>query len=101
MGFVRVLQEKDLAPNAMKGVQAEGKKILVANVGRNYYAIGDVCTHLGCLLSGGRLAGDNVVCPCHASSFSVKTGSVIKGPAKNPAPTYQVKVEGDQVLVNV
>jgi nitrite reductase/ring-hydroxylating ferredoxin subunit len=98
---MKVLQEKDLAPNEMRGVQADGKNILVANIGGEYYAIGNVCTHMGCSLSDGTLSGENVECPCHGSNYNVKTGSVVKGPTKKSEPAYEVKVEGGQVLVNL
>jgi nitrite reductase/ring-hydroxylating ferredoxin subunit len=101
MGFVKVLQENDLGPNEVKGVQADGKNVLVANVGGKYFAIGDVCMHMGCRLSNGTLTGENIECPCHGSTFSVKSGNFVKGPTKKPEPVYQVKVEGGQILVSV
>ena len=101
MGFTEVLQEKDLLLNEMKEVKAFGKKILVANVGGKYYAIGNVCMHMGCSLSDGKLIGENVECPCHGSTYDIKTGSVIKGPAKNPEPVYQVEIQKGQIVVNI
>jgi nitrite reductase/ring-hydroxylating ferredoxin subunit len=47
------------------------------------------------------LTGENIRCSCHGSMFSVKTGNVIKSPAKNPEPTYQVSVEAEQIMINV
>ncbi len=94
MEFVKVLQEKDLAPNEMRGVQAKGKEILVANIGGEYYVIGNVCMHMGCSLSDGTLLGENVECPCHGSTYNIKTGSIVKGPTSKPEPVYQVKVDG-------
>lgn len=38
---------------------------------------------------------------CHGSIFDVKTGSVVKGPAREPEPSYQVRMEGNQIPVNV
>jgi len=73
----------------------------MANVEGTYYAIGDICTHMGRLLSGGVLRGENVTCSCHMSVFNVKTGAVVKGPARKPEPTFQVKIEEGQLLVNV
>jgi nitrite reductase/ring-hydroxylating ferredoxin subunit len=99
--FVKVLSTKDLAPDEMKGVEANGKKILIANLKGEYYAIENICTHMHCLLSDGTLSGENVKCPCHGSTFSVKTGSIVTGPTQKPEPAFQVKVEKDQVLVNV
>jgi nitrite reductase/ring-hydroxylating ferredoxin subunit len=53
------------------------------------------------MLSDGTLKGGKVTCPCHGSIFDVKTGSVVKGPAKKPEPAYETKMEGERVLVNV
>jgi len=101
MGFVKVASKKDLELGKMIGVEAGGKPIFLVNLEGKYYAIGNVCTHMGCVLSSGVLKGETVQCPCHGSVFNVKTGSVVKGPAKKPEPAFQVRVEGDQILVNV
>jgi nitrite reductase/ring-hydroxylating ferredoxin subunit len=101
MGFVKVLQENDLRPNEIKAVQADGKNVLVVNINGEYFAIGNICMHMGCRLSNGTLTGENIECPCHGSTYSVKSGSIVKGPTKKPEPVYQVKVEGGQILVNV
>ena len=101
MGFVKVLQENDLRPNEIKGVQTDGKNVLVTNINGEYFAIGNICMHMGCRLSNGTLSGENIECPCHGSTYSVKSGNIIKGPTKKPEPVYQVKVEGGQILVNV
>jgi nitrite reductase/ring-hydroxylating ferredoxin subunit len=73
----------------------------VINVKGEYYAIGNVCTHKGCMLSEGGLEGETVTCPCHGSKFDVKTGRVVGGPAVRPEPSYQVRVEKDQIMVNI
>jgi nitrite reductase/ring-hydroxylating ferredoxin subunit len=101
MAFVKVAFVKDLEPGRMIGVETSGKEIVVANLEGTYYAIGSRCTHMSCMLSDGTLKGGNVTCPCHGSTFDVRTGSVVKGPAKKPEPAYQTKIEGEQILVNV
>jgi len=101
MGFARVSSRKDLESGKMKGVKVGDKDILIADLDGNYYAIGNRCTHAGCKLSEGTLGGENVRCPCHMSVFNVKTGNIVDGPAREPATTFQVKIEGDQILVNV
>lgn len=90
-----------MATNTMKAVKAGDIEILVANVGGNFFAIRNKCTHRGCQLTGGRLSGDNVICPCHGSTFNLKTGSVVKGPAKEPEPSYKVKVEDGRLQIEV
>jgi nitrite reductase/ring-hydroxylating ferredoxin subunit len=101
MPFVKVAAKKDLESHKTMGAQASGKEILLTSLGGAYYAIGNSCTHMGCMLSQGELTNENVKCVCHGSVFSAKTGSVVKGPAKKSEPTYQVKVEGDYIMVNV
>jgi len=101
MGFIKAASKKELGPGKMKGLDAGGKPVLVANLEGKYFAIGNICTHMSCMLSDGNLKGDIVTCPCHGSRFGVKTGKVVGAPAPKPEPAFQVKVEGDQILVNV
>jgi len=101
MGFVEVALTREVGTDEMKGVDAGGKPILIVNLKGKYYALGNVCTHMGCRLSDGVLEGENVKCPCHGSVFDVKTGKVVNGPAEKPEPAFQVKVEGNEILVNV
>jgi len=91
----------DLPSGKMIGIESNGKKVLIANLGGKYYAIGNTCTHMRCTLSEGSLSQERVQCPCHGSTFDVRTGSVLKGPAKNPEPFYKLRVDGDQILVTV
>lgn len=97
--FVKAAMVKDLEPSRMVAVEAEGREIVVVNMDGKYYAIGNRCTHMSCLLSDGSFKDGNVTCPCHMSVFDVRTGSVLKGPAKKPEPAYQTKVEGEQLMV--
>lgn len=101
MGLVKVASTKDLEQGKMIGVEVGGKEVFIANMGGKYYAIGNRCTHMGCMLSDGTLRGENVTCPCHGSVFDVKTGNVVKGPAGKLEPAFQVKAEEDQILVSV
>ncbi len=85
----------------MKEVSEEGKTFLIAHVGGSLYSIGGICTHMGCHLSQGRLEGQNVICPCHGSTFDAKTGNVVKGPARRPEPSYRVTVEDGEVSIEL
>jgi 3-phenylpropionate/trans-cinnamate dioxygenase ferredoxin subunit len=52
-------------------------------------------------LSGGTLDGPQIECPRHGARFDVRTGQVVCLPAPLPIPTYEVKVEGGQILIKV
>ena len=90
---------KDLPPGKMKGIESNGKSILLANFNGEYFAIGNICTHEGCTISGGALRGERVQCPCHGSTFDIRTGAVLMGPAQNPEPSHKLKVAGDQIFL--
>ncbi len=98
--FVKVASVSELEPDGLKAVNVNGKPILLANLDGNFYAIGNICTHMGCPLSKGTIKGENIECECHGSTFALKTGKVVRGPAEKPEPKYEVKVENDQVLIS-
>jgi ferredoxin-NADP reductase/nitrite reductase/ring-hydroxylating ferredoxin subunit len=83
----------------MKEIQLDGEIICLVNVGGKYYAIGNICTHEGGPLADGTLDGYEVECPWHSSKFDVRTGEVKEPPATEPETTYQVKVDGNSILI--
>ncbi len=97
--FVKVAETKDVQTSQMKEVQIDGQNVCVANVEGKYYAIGNVCTHEGGPLADGILEGYEVECPWHQSRFDVRTGEVTSPPASESEPTYEIKVDGNSILV--
>ena len=97
--FVRVAETKDIQTSQMKEVQIDGQDVCIANVDGKYYAIGNVCTHEGGPLADGVLEGYEVECPWHQSKFDVRTGEVRGPPASESEPTYEIKVDGNSILV--
>jgi glycine betaine catabolism B len=97
--FVKVADTKDIQPSHMKEVQLDGEIICLANVEGKYYAIDNVCTHEGGPLADGTLEGYEVECPWHNSKFDIRTGEVKEPPASEPELTYQVKVDGNNILI--
>ena len=101
MSYFRVASIHDVEPDAMKAVTADSTEILLVNLGGSYCAIGNICRHMGCKLSGGTLSGDIVTCPCHGSQYNIRTGAIVRGPTREPEPSYEVRVENDQILVRI
>ncbi|MFZ0510117.1 MAG: non-heme iron oxygenase ferredoxin subunit [Candidatus Nitrosopolaris sp.] len=97
--FVKVAETKDIQPTNMKAVEVAGEKICLANIEGKYYAIGNICTHVGGPLAEGTLEGYEVECPWHGSKFDFRTGKVTRPPANRPESTYEVKVEGNDILI--
>ena len=97
--FVRVASTDDISEGKMRKVIVGTQQVLVVNVKGKYYAIGNVCTHLGGPLDRGILEGREVQCPLHGSRFDVTSGEVKRGPATRPEPVYDIKVEAGSILV--
>jgi ferredoxin-NADP reductase/nitrite reductase/ring-hydroxylating ferredoxin subunit len=97
--FVKVSDTNDIQPSHMKEVQVDGENICIVNVEGKYYAIGSICTHEGGPLADGTLEGYEVECPWHSSKFDVRTGEVKSPPASEPEPSYQVKLDGTNILI--
>lgn len=100
--FVRVAKVSDVPSGKMKTIVAKGKQIAIANIDGTFFAIDDLCTHAQCSLGGeGVLEGTLVTCGCHGSKFDVTTGKVMGPPATHNEPAYEVKVEGDAILIRL
>jgi glycine betaine catabolism B len=97
--FVKAAEIKDIPASKMKEVQVDGENICVANVEGKFYAIGSICTHEGGPLADGTLEGYEVECPWHQSKFDVRTGEVTSPPASEAEPAYEVKVDGNNILI--
>jgi len=73
--------------------------VLVLRDGENIFAIHDRCSHRGCSLSEGSLEGQEIVCACHGSRFSLRDGALKGGPATAAQPSFQVRVRDGRVEV--
>jgi len=91
---------EELPPGTRKFLTIDERPIAVFNVNGEFYAIEDVCTHDGTVLtSGNPIEGDEIVCPRHGARFCVKTGEALSPPAYEPTATFPVKVEDGKVYV--
>ena len=97
--FVKVAETTDIQSTKMKAIEVAGENICLINVEGKYYAIGNVCTHEGGPLAEGTLEGYEIECPWHGSKFDIRTGKVTRPPANEPESTYEVKVEGNDILI--
>ena len=97
--FVKVAQLSDVPPGDMKVVDVGDDQVLLVNVDGNVHACDDICTHAYASLSEGDLDGPEVQCPLHGAVFNVRTGKVLTPPAVDSLRTFEVRVEGDDILV--
>src|SRR5215470_16479185 len=91
----------EIGPGDRKIIQAEGTFIAVFNVGGKYYAIEDVCSHDDGPVAEGDLDGFEIECPRHGARFDIRNGRVLSFPAITSIRSFNVAVNGDEVVVDV
>jgi cytochrome b6-f complex iron-sulfur subunit len=100
-GFTSVGTVAELKQNGqiLQSESAVGPVLVVGNPSnsKELFAVNPTCTHKSCTVEW-KADKKDFACPCHSSRFAAN-GAVTAGPATSPLKTYQVKVEGDAVLV--
>jgi len=100
-GFTPVATLAELPPGTAKRVYAANEAVALFNVSGTVYAIANRCTHARASLSEGTVdrARCTVTCPWHEGIFSLENGRVLGGPPVHAIATYQVKLDGDTILI--
>src|SRR3972149_6077864 len=77
--------------------QEEIAAFVLTEDGRDFIAMSNICTHLGCRV---RWIADRqqFLSPCHNGVFDIH-GQVVSGPPPRPLDRYQVKVENDRLFI--
>lgn len=100
MDFVKVARFSEIGERRSRLVKLEGEEIALWRVDGKIYAINNVCPHQHfSMLHQGTLDGVYLTCPMHGWAFSLEDGVPRTGNGK--ARTYQVKLEGDDVYVEM
>ena len=98
--FHTVCRVEDLPEGEGKTVEVAGKLLAVFHHGGRYYAIDDVCPHMGASLSGGYVEEGIVTCPWHAWRFRLAYGAWADNP-RIKIGSFPVRVEGGVIQVQV
>ncbi|MFH2037982.1 MAG: ubiquinol-cytochrome c reductase iron-sulfur subunit [Chloroflexota bacterium] len=81
-------------PEGSRTIRVEIPAVIYNQAG-NISAYSLICTHLGCRVEE---KGSGFECPCHGSVFD-HNGKVIKGPAQEPLPAYDVEISEDRQVI--
>ena len=100
MAFVRAAAVQDVPPGTIRAVEIQGKTIAVANVDGKFFAINNVCAHVGGPVSEGPLAGKIVTCPWHGWEYDVMSGKVCQDPSVG-VESYRVEVRNQEIFIDV
>ncbi|HKC49754.1 MAG TPA: non-heme iron oxygenase ferredoxin subunit [Myxococcota bacterium] len=99
MNWRRVARASDIPPGDVRRVVLEGIEIALCNLGGEFFAVDDVCTHAHASLSEGGLVGDELECPLHGGCFDPRSGAAKGGIVTEDLRRFAVRVDGDDVLI--
>ena len=99
-GFERVARVSDVPSGTLLSVKRGRERICLFNQGGQIGATADLCTHQAFPMSEGTLDADGTIeCAWHGARFDCRTGEVRQGPADEPLPIYQVRIENGEIWV--
>lgn len=97
--WVKAVEETDLPDGATTGVTVEGRQVVLHRSGDTVYALDDLCSHAGGLLSRGEVVDCVISCPLHESLFDLRDGHIVRGPAHHPQPVLPTRIRNGWVEV--
>ena len=101
-GWVRVAARADVAENTAKAVRVGDKEIALYHLpGGEFRATDNICTHEYAQLTDGWLEDGCIECPLHAARFDIRSGKALCAPADVDLAVFEVRAEGDDLLIKV
>jgi len=97
--WVDVCRENALTDGEHIVVDVDNTDVAVFNLGGQFYAIEDVCTHDGTEIASGIREGDEIICPRHGARFCIKTGAVKSAPAYENICSFPVRRQDGKIQV--
>ena len=100
--WVRVASKADVPEDGMIGVRVDDHEIALYHLpGGEFRATDNVCTHEYAQLTDGWLEDGVIECPLHAGRFDVRTGKGLCAPIETDLPVFELRVEGEDLLVKL
>jgi 3-phenylpropionate/trans-cinnamate dioxygenase ferredoxin component len=90
--WTRVASASEIMPGDFASAEIDGTFVAIYNIGGEFFAIDDLCTHDGGGLAGGEIEDHQVICPRHGARFCLRTGKALSPPAYEPVRSYPTRV---------
>jgi 3-phenylpropionate/trans-cinnamate dioxygenase ferredoxin subunit len=104
MALVKVCSVSDVPVGGARRVSVGTREIAVVNLGEaGFRAVDAVCSHAHYYLDEGEVDIDEATIECwkHGSTFDLETGRPRTLPATVPVQVFPVKIEDDDVMIEV
>lgn len=102
MAYTKLATVSEIPESGVLAVKVGLTKIVVVREANGaIFALEDRCSHANVRLSKGKCSGGELECPAHGARFDVKTGKNLCLPAVTPVKTYNVQINGDEIMVEL
>ena len=99
--YIKVAKVSEISPGNGKQIDAGGRTIALFNLKGQFHAIDNICTHVGGSLAAGEIIDDDFICPLHGARFNIPTGKVLGPPARENISTYKIRIDDDNIEIEV
>src|SRR6266508_1632098 len=101
MAWQRVASIDEIDLDGVLGLDVDGSPVGVYRLGSEVFATAGICTHALAILSDGFVEDGKIECPLHQGQFDIRSGKALCAPATEDLRTYAVKLEGDDVFIDM
>jgi nitrite reductase/ring-hydroxylating ferredoxin subunit len=97
--FIRVAKATDFPEGCGRAVNVGHKLVAVFKIDGHFYAVNNICPHMGGSLVSGTINGLEIVCPSHRMCYDLQTGDSTDT-FGHKIQTYDVKVEEGDLFID-
>src|SRR5262249_1347016 len=101
MAWQRVASRSEIAVDGVLGLDVDGSPVALYRLANEVFATAGICTHALAVLSDSFVEDGKIECPLHQGQFDIRSGKALCAPATEDLRTYAVKLEGDDVLIDM
>ena len=101
MAWQRVASINEIDRDGVLGLDVDGSPVALYRLGNEVFATAGICTHALAILSDGFVEDGKIECPLHQGQFDIRSGKALCAPVTEDLRTYAVKLEGDDVFIDM
>lgn len=101
MSWIKVCTLQEIIPRKLKRIEVGGKVLLLVCISGKWFCCENKCTHENGAFGEEDLQGTTLTCSRHGAQFEISNGKVLCGPAFEPLKRYKIKVENDDIFVQL
>lgn len=99
--FYQIASVDDLTNGGRLFIEIGSSYLVLFNIGGEFYAIADLCSHDDGPLGDGEISDHAIICPRHGARFDLRTGEALTFPAVEDIPAYPVRIRDCMIEVGL